>query len=73
MSICNFARRTVKKRNKTQKVLLYSSVNCDIANIAVKLQHNNRLFCYIDYINCTTLEEVQRGFIICREMVLQWH
>ena len=36
-------------------MLLYSSVNGDIAHIAVQLQHNDRLCCCIDCINCTAV------------------
>jgi len=37
-------------------VLLYSSVNGDIAHIAVQLQHNDRLCCCTDCINCTAVD-----------------
>ena len=68
---------------RTQQVLLYSSVNGNIAYIAVQLQHNDRfskcMFLYWLYkLYCSgQLEEVHKfngcSYTICREMVLQWH
>jgi hypothetical protein len=59
---------------------MYSLQHEDIAHITVQLQHNDRLCCCIDCINCTAvggLEEVHRGngcsYTICTLMVLQWH
>jgi len=46
-------------------VLLYSSVNGDIAHIAVQLQHNDRLCCCIDCINCTAVD----GWKKCTEVM----
>ena len=47
-------------------MLLYSSVNGDIAHIAVQLQHNDRLCCCIDCINCTALG----GWKKCTEVMV---
>jgi predicted nucleic acid-binding Zn finger protein len=46
-------------------VLLYSSVNGDIAHIAVQLQHNERLCCCIDCINNTAVD----GWKKCTEVM----
>ena len=63
--------------------MLYSSVNDDIAHIAVQLQPNDRfsncvLLYWLYKLYCSgQLEEVHRGndcsYIVCTEMVLQWH
>jgi len=68
---------------RTQQVLLYSSVNGNIAHIAVLLQHNDRfsncvLLYWLYKLYCSgQLEEVHKvndcSYTICREMVLQWH
>jgi len=68
---------------KTKEVLMYSSVNDNIAHIAVQLQHNDRfrncLFLYWLYkLYCSgRLEEVHNcngcSYTIGTEMVLQWH
>jgi len=67
----------------TQEVLLYISVNDNIAHIEVQLQHNDGLSnCVLLYwlykLYCSGLfEEVYRGnvcsYVICTEIVLQWH
>jgi hypothetical protein len=58
-------------------VLLYSSVNGDIAQIAVQLQLNDRLYC-IDCINCTAVgswKKCTERMIVATEFEqwLQWH
>ena len=68
---------------RTQQVLLYSTVNDNIAHIAVQLQPNDRcsnyaLFYWIYIFYCSgRLEEVHKAndysYTICTEMVLQWH
>ena len=83
LSTVKVATRTVINFGKTQKVLLYSSPNDDIAHIAVQLQHNERfskcvLLYWLYKLYCSRpLEEVHRGngctYRICTEMVLEWH
>ena len=46
-------------------MLLYSSVHDNIAHIAVQLQHNERLCCCIDCINCTAVD----GWKKCTEVM----
>ena len=46
-------------------MLLYSSVNDNIAHIAVQLQQNDRLCCCIDCINCTAVD----GWKKCTEVM----
>ena len=68
---------------RTQKLLLYSSVNGNIAYIAVQLQHNDRfsncVLLYLLYkLYCSgRLEEVHKcngcSYTIGTEIVLQWH
>ena len=56
-------------------MLLYSSVNDNIAHIAVQLQHNDRLCCCIDYINCTAVEgwkKCTEGMAVATEFVEKW-
>jgi hypothetical protein len=53
-------------------VLLYSSVNNNIAHIAVQLQHNDRMCCCIDYINCTAGDSCKKcteGMAVATEFV----
>jgi len=68
---------------RTEQVLLYSSVNGNIAHIEVQLQHSDRfsscvLLYWLYKLYCSgRLEEVHKGndcsYTIGTEMVLQWH
>ena len=68
---------------RTQQVLLYSSVNDDIAHTAVQLQPNDRfsnclLLYWLYKLYCSGwLEELHKcndcSYTICTDMVLQWH
>jgi len=73
----------VIKRWNYPRVFLYSSVNYNIAHIAVQLQPNDKFSnCVLLYRLCKLycsrrLEEVHKGndciYTICTQMVLQWH
>ena len=52
--------------------LYYSSVNGEIAHTAVQLQHNDRLCCCIDYINCTAVDgwkKCTEGMAVATEFI----
>ena len=77
LSTVTVARRTVIKR-KNPSVLLYSSVNDNIAHIAVQLKPNDRftsVCCFIDYTNCTAVDswkKYTKVMTVATQFVQKW-
>ena len=81
--ICVLYSKCDKTLEDPQRVFRYSSVNVNIAHIAVQLEHNDRfskcvLLYWLYILYCSgQLEGMPKGndcsYTVCTEIVLQWH